>query len=670
MNYRKFFISQIVLLALPSILLSSFAIYAILGQKAIITQKIEETYLHLLRSTQRRVSQVLGEKEYQVYVTTKNYTENETQQLTLLDPFYTHVFLVRNNKIVYPTQRNKNFPEATSLDLHNYNAFQQGHFYEFQEKDYPRAIEAYRQIPQDKTTLGMTLLAIARCYKKNNNFTKALDTYNDVATLFQDSKSLREFQLVVNAKLQMIAIKKYQQDMKQAYENCLLLLEFLYANKLRVPENLYTHYHKMVEEDIVKIKNNQDLTSETKTSLLQQHAQIIEVYEQKQQQELLLRQIRHLIDYIQKENKDRGYLQYKDNNEQHFIYFFRFEYSIALFKINIAALKKKLRTIVSGKQLGQEFFITIIDEAGRPINDIDKQAHMIISRPISNDFPFWSVAIYSQHASSLENLTRQKSYLYFGGIFFVIILLFMGLYVFISSFIKEIKSSRLQSDFVSNVTHELKTPLTSIKMFVETLLMDRVADKKEQLQCLNVIAAESDRLSRLIDRILDFAKMKENKRKFYFTQEDLGSVISKTATQFQEKRPDCSITLNIKKGLPQISLDVEAINQALMNLLSNAYKYTEKENKNIIISCNKKGKKYLEVRVKDNGIGVPRHEQQRIFQKFYRVEDRRAAKIEGTGLGLALVSSIIEAHKGKVNVSSKVGVGSEFTFSLPIHSST
>ncbi|WP_372366067.1 ATP-binding protein [Candidatus Uabimicrobium sp. HlEnr_7] len=668
MNYRKFFISQIFLLAFPSILLSSFAIYAILGQKAIITRKIEETYLHLLRSTQQRIAEKLEEKEDKIYFSLKEYAENELSQMQILDPLYSHIFIVRNGKTIYPAQRNKNFSELTTLDLHNYNEFQQGHYYEFQKRDYLSAIEAYRKIPKDKTTLGITLLAIARCYKKNGSYAKALDTYNDLATLFQDSKSLREFQLVVNAKLQIISISKYQQDMKKAHENSLFLLEFLYANKLCIPQNIYEYYKEIVNSDIKKIKNNHDLPSEVKNNLLQQHSQIITLYEKKQEQEQLLKKIHHLIDYIQKENKISGYLQYKDKEEQHFIYFFRFAYNIALYKINIDALKNSLSSIVSNKQLGQEFFLTIIDDAGNSINTINKEAHLIISRPISPSFPFWSIAIYSQNASSLENLTRQKSYLYFGGIFFVIILLFMGLYVFISSFIKEIKSSRLQSDFVSNVTHELKTPLTSIKMFVETLLMGRVDDEKEQLQCLNVIAAESDRLSRLIDRILDFAKMKENKRNFYFTKEDLGKVIASTSTQFQEKRPDCSIKLNINDNLPKIAIDVDAVNQALMNLLSNAYKYTEKENKNIVISCAKKGK-YLEIRVKDNGIGVPRHEQQRIFQKFYRVEDRRAAKIEGTGLGLALVSSIVDAHKGKVNVTSKVSVGSEFIISLPIHSS-
>lgn len=277
--------------------------------------------------------------------------------------------------------------------------------------------------------------------------------------------------------------------------------------------------------------------------------------------------------------------------------------------------------------------------------------------------------MYLKNVRSLDELSHYRSRLYSTGIIVIILTLILGIYVSFATFVKAAKSTRLKSDFVSSVTHELKTPLTAIKMFVETLLMGRAKNKEEQKEYLQIIASESERLSRLIDRILDFARMEQRKRTFHFNYEDIKDVVEEVSLHFQNQilnQDSCEINLSIEENLPKLFLDKEAIRDVMMNLISNAHKYNNKDKQIIDIKIEKVGSHEIVVSVKDNGIGIPRHETNRIFEKFYRIEDPLSRRIEGTGLGLALVKSIIKAHRGKVRVQSKINLGSEFIITLPV----
>lgn len=230
---------------------------------------------------------------------------------------------------------------------------------------------------------------------------------------------------------------------------------------------------------------------------------------------------------------------------------------------------------------------------------------------------------------------------------------------------REMTLAQRKSDFVSSISHELKTPLTSINMFVEMLLLKLYEDEADTEEYLHVIQKECNRLIRLVDRVLDFSKIENGKMGFHYKQESVSEVVLSTVEIFQVQlvENECEITMNLTDNLPQLQIDRDAISEVLLNLLSNAVKYSLEE-KRVIINAQTVND-YVVIEVIDNGIGIPEHHQKKIFEPFYRVNDSLSKDAEGTGLGLAYVKYIAEAHGGKVMVQSEVGHGSKFTLLLP-----
>ncbi|HET7538506.1 MAG TPA: ATP-binding protein [Polyangiaceae bacterium] len=228
---------------------------------------------------------------------------------------------------------------------------------------------------------------------------------------------------------------------------------------------------------------------------------------------------------------------------------------------------------------------------------------------------------------------------------------------------REANLSLLQSDFVSKVSHELRTPLTSIRLFTETLELRR-GDPIAEQKCIDGLARESTRLQELIDRLLDWGRMESGRREFIFRETDLKSVISTALEAFETVRQRRSIELNVE--LPPetlvVSADRGAISDALFNLLTNADKYGGDPVKiDVFVTYDDRE---VRLTVRDNGAGIPVAEHKRIFQKFYRLDDRLSRQREGSGLGLAIVKHVMKAHRGRVELVSHPGKGSEFSLVL------
>jgi signal transduction histidine kinase len=232
---------------------------------------------------------------------------------------------------------------------------------------------------------------------------------------------------------------------------------------------------------------------------------------------------------------------------------------------------------------------------------------------------------------------------------------------------RESKLSRLKSDFVSHVSHELRTPLTSIRMFVETLRLGRVHSREEQEELLGLLDKETERLSELVGRLLDWARI-ESGRKVYRKVPVPAAEVARDAVAVFERQQvgDASaLILEIDETLPEVEVDRDAISLVLLNLLLNAHKYTG-ENKRIVLRA-RAGDGEVRFEVEDNGPGIPKAERKRIFEQFYRMDDLLSRKTEGTGLGLAIAKRVVGDHGGRIQVHSEPGKGSRFTVSLAIH---
>jgi two-component system phosphate regulon sensor histidine kinase PhoR len=234
---------------------------------------------------------------------------------------------------------------------------------------------------------------------------------------------------------------------------------------------------------------------------------------------------------------------------------------------------------------------------------------------------------------------------------------------------REANLSQLQSDFVSKVSHELRTPLTSIRMFTETLRLRR-GDSELENRCVDALAKESLRLQTLIDRLLEWGRMESGRRSFVKRETDAGKVVEAAIQSFEPVREQRGVELevNIAPDLPPILADHDALVDAVVNLLSNAYKYGGEPRRIAVSAVATDGR--VRISVKDNGGGIEHTEHKRIFQKFYRVDDRLARQSEGSGLGLAIVEHIVRAHGGHVELESELGKGSTFSLVLAAEHAT
>ncbi|MBE7448816.1 MAG: HAMP domain-containing histidine kinase [Kofleriaceae bacterium] len=244
-----------------------------------------------------------------------------------------------------------------------------------------------------------------------------------------------------------------------------------------------------------------------------------------------------------------------------------------------------------------------------------------------------------------------------------------GLGVLLYALRRERKANALKSDFISNVSHELKTPLSIISMFGEMLASGRVKTPAQATEYAEVIWRESVRLARLIDNVLDFAKIERGVDVYEFASGDVGEVLARAVELSTHRLAAAGMTcaLELSPDLPPVRLDGNALTLAVLNLVDNAIKYAA-DGKRIEVSARAEGDRVV-IRVRDFGPGIDPEEHDRIFERFYRARAVRLKPIRGSGIGLALVERIAHAHHGGVAVESALGEGSTFSLWLPADAS-
>ena len=241
-----------------------------------------------------------------------------------------------------------------------------------------------------------------------------------------------------------------------------------------------------------------------------------------------------------------------------------------------------------------------------------------------------------------------------------------GVYMAYRNISREMNLARLKSDFVANVSHELRTPLALIRLYAETLELGRLTAKEKYQEYFRIIREESERLSALINNILDFSRIEAGRKEYDFKETDLAELVRNTleSYRFQIEQNGFAFEENIAGDIPPVNVDREAIARSLLNLVNNALKYS-KDQKYIGVSLYRSNGS-IKLEVSDRGIGIAPAEQEKIFEKFYRCGDPLVHNTKGSGLGLSLVRHIAQAHGGNVSVESAPEKGSKFTIALPI----
>jgi two-component system phosphate regulon sensor histidine kinase PhoR len=279
-------------------------------------------------------------------------------------------------------------------------------------------------------------------------------------------------------------------------------------------------------------------------------------------------------------------------------------------------------------------------------------------------FPDYLVGIRTK-GKSLNELARDRfnNTLIYNSI--LLITLLSAVIIIYRNIRKEIRLARMKTDFVSNVSHEFRTPLTLIRMYAETLKTGRVKNEKKRDKYYKVIFEESERLTRLINNILNFARIESGRKEYSFHKTYLNDVIEETVDAYSSliKSNGFELEVDLTDDLPAILLDVESITECIINLLDNALKYCSSEKFIKVSSGRQPDNIYLEI--VDKGIGINKKDLSHIFNKFYRVPSKTVRKTKGSGLGLSLVQHIVQAHSANIDVESIPGEGTTFRILFP-----
>ena len=292
-----------------------------------------------------------------------------------------------------------------------------------------------------------------------------------------------------------------------------------------------------------------------------------------------------------------------------------------------------------------------------------------MAREIGESLPRWEAVALLTDPGAVAARARAAS----RTIWILAVILFVavagGGTMVLSSVYGELRLARRKTSFVANVSHELKTPLTSISLFVEMLRQKRQPDPEKQQRYYSLMASETERLTRLINNVLDFSSLEKGKKTYAKRRVSLAEVASEIveSQRIRLESRGFSMSFTAPPGAPAAGVDVladpEAIKQVILNLLSNAEKYSASAKSiDVEVRVEQGG---LAVHVRDRGIGVAEKDREKIFREFYRVDDSLTARVQGTGLGLTIAQRIARGHGGDIACLPREGGGSDFVLRLP-----
>lgn len=320
--------------------------------------------------------------------------------------------------------------------------------------------------------------------------------------------------------------------------------------------------------------------------------------------------------------------------------------------------------------IAQEEFIISVLQTAEPIPFYTTATHP--KRGVSDEpskslwlFPDYALTIRLDEAEE-PTLAEQR---FQTNLFLIVglnIVLLLGAWFVYRTIKKEIELARIKSDFVSNVSHEIRTPLALITMFSETLLMGRVNSEEKKHEYYRIVNHEAQRLTSMVNKILNFSKMEAGKHHFQFDPIDLNVVVASVLESYDYHLKNKGFNYEFHPSEMELTIkgDRETITEALINLLDNAIKYSEQQKEISVRTGINEG--YYFVEIEDRGIGISESNQKAIFEKFFRVTSEVTAQRKGTGIGLSLVKYIMDAHKGTIELNSSPRKGSTFRLNFPI----
>jgi signal transduction histidine kinase len=648
-SHRKQILLFLLAVILPSLVLVVFALRMISQEKELAQKRLKDEHRRLARE----IGQHLLVRLEKIKLQEASAVLNQNQliaQADYINPEVALIGLVNGDQLLLPWETNQKIKECRQLLARsNFSKnIQQAEKEEFVNKDFLRAAELYRQsmkrarYPVQK---GYAQLLLARTLMKSARRKEAVVHYRRILSLPFNLSDEYGVPFSIYAAGCLLEEGKAYGEVLERLNSELVTRHWL------PPEGSY-----MLQELVEKIR---DRVPEKSFQEAAKRAQkIMQDHLRKLEQSLALRDDFQRLDLVTKQQSqgqkvDPVWVSYGDT-----------PWLVSL--ASIPSRSQPLLIAVKTKDI-----LASLRRDNSFSNTFPSEFQLVTGRGAEGESlgPNFQGVKVAFSASLNTALSKQWS---FQGIFYVLVLFLVlsvtlfGAYLLWRDVRREVRMAEMRSQFVSSVSHELKTPLTAIRMFAETLRLGRSKSAKTQQEYLDTIVNESERLTRLLNNVLDFSKIEQGKRIYRPELTPLDEIIKAAARAMEYPLSQKGFKLNVRteEGLPDVRVDKDALEQAILNLLHNAMKYSG-ESREIDLLLQKKDDQAM-IQVIDRGIGIDSQEQYRIFEKFYRIPSRENERIVGTGLGLTLVVHIVKAHGGNMKVESTPGKGSTFSIYLPL----
>jgi len=648
-GHRKQILLFLIAVVLPSIILIVFTLRMISQERELSQKRIADE--------RRRLSSEIGQhllvRLEKIKLQEAGSVVNQTRLPAASDyvnPEVVLIGLVDRDRLVLPWEEEQKrggpFELLSSSDFAQ--RIQRAETEEFAEKNFLRAAELYRQAiktAQEPVQQAYARLLLARSLVKSGRKKEALAYYN--ALLSQPSGITDEYGMP----LSLYAAGRLLDEGLNHGEVLKRIQTELQDNRWLQPSESY-----MLNDLIEKlIKNAPD---ESIQNSARESQRWIKEHIQKLEQCLALQEdFPSLVLLINPKNQNKGdepvWLSY---GEEPWLVSLAFPPARIQSLLVVVHAQDILSSLKSDSVFSQNFplgFQFITDESSE-------------GESLGQNFRGLRIAFETGEIEALSKDWRFQPVFYLLALLLVLSVTLFGAYLLLRDVRREVRMAEMRSQFVSSVSHELKTPLTAIRMFAETLRLGRSKNLQAQEEYLDTIVSESQRLTRLLNNVLDFSKIEEGKRIYRPEPASLTEIIQTAARamEYPLSQQGFKLHVQVEKGFADARVDRDAIEQAVLNLLHNAMKYSGLS-RDIDLRLQKKDSHAL-IQVIDRGVGIDPKEKERIFEKFYRVSSEENKRLPGTGLGLTLVSHIVKAHGGRIEVESEPGQGSTFSIYLPL----
>jgi len=589
------------------------------------------------------------------------------------------VQLLKSGLLYFPDGTFNQFNSTMESDLNN--TFLHGWEYEFKDRNYQKALIFYQDLikgTKNDALMAALLISCARIQKKLLNYTDAINTYRLIEQKYGHERMNRGIPLGVIALMETGRLYLTMGDTLNALKSTNYLISLTAKSHWELEVSQYNQLISACNEIIKKSDRcNNELCREQGKQIKSFLDELIILADNTNRQLVFLNNALIVLKEsgFKSPEAESGYRVYMNVERQpiHFSVFPRSGNGQWGIIYNLPRFLNQLtQTIIPIEKQKLDFHWQIFKEGRELLSQSpDNSSEDIrITAVFPSYMPSWSLVLYKESPGIITTFFSASQGIFMYIFLLIVIGLVLGLFFTLQIINKELLLSKMKSDFISTVSHEFKSPLTSIRQMSEMLFNDRIKTKNRKKEYYSVMLEQSERLSHLIDNILDFSKIEEGKKAFRFEKTNLTELIDRVKSVFQKSvaNEGFSVFSSVPEILPEPVIDKEAIQQVLYNLLDNAYKYSG-NSKNIEIIVESTGDS-VKISVKDFGIGIRREDQHKIFDRFFRGGNELTRSVKGSGIGLTIVKKIIEAHRGTITLDSTPGKGSTFQVTLPIDTKT